>query len=132
VRARRATDAAAAVAALAAVVLAALAACGPGTAPSCSWYTPVTAGGAYAGQVIVVASGPACTSPALAQWIADRTGRAWSTTSLAADGTELAGLTRAGSALEVWFTGPASGPAGPVAGGLADGLEADGWTPVVP
>lgn len=129
---RRVTDAIASVAALAAVTLAALAACSATADPSCSWYTPVTTGGAYRGQVVVAATGAACTTPALIRWIADRTGRVWTSTTLRPAGFELADMTRPGSAVTVWIDGPTSGPAGPAAGELADDLEAAGWAPVIP
>jgi hypothetical protein len=131
----------AAVAVAAAAVALGLAACGtapapklsPSPAPSparytaCTWYSPV---GPTGEQVIVSITGPACTgpTPALVQWIAVQTRRMWITSGARTQGTELAQLARRRSVVRIWFTGPPSGAAGPVAGRLADDFQAAGWS----
>ena len=92
----------------------------------CGWYTSV----AGADLVIVTAMGPPCHGEAFPVWLAARTGRGWTSTAAAlAGGTELAQVGKGGSVVRVFFTGPPSGPAGPVAGELADRLQAAGWAP---
>jgi hypothetical protein len=99
----------------------------PARYTGCTWYSPVGKAGQ---QVIVSITGPACTgpTPALVQWIAIHTDRMWISSGARIQGTELADVGRAGSVVRVWFTGPPGGPAGPVAGQLADDLAAAGWS----
>lgn len=119
----------------------------PGPASlGCAWYSPL----ATPGQVVnVTASGPACRDRSLIGWLADHTGRPWTTEGVipGSFGTLLAQMTRNGSVVRVWFTGPAPTPtatgtppertqtrppAAALAGRIAAGLQAAGWTPQEP
>jgi hypothetical protein len=100
------------------------AASAPARTASCAWFTPL----AQPGQVVnVTATGPACRDRSLIGWLAADTDRPWTSEGVipGSFGTLLATLTRNGSTVRVWFTGP---PAA-LAGQLADALQAAGWTP---
>jgi hypothetical protein len=121
-----------------AVVLA-LAACSsaapaapPPAAPApaaCGWYTATAA----PGQIVnVTATGPGCHDRTVVDRLTADTDRPWITTALipGAMGTLLAQLARGRTTVRVWFTGPATGQAGPLAGRIADAFAAAGWRPV--
>jgi hypothetical protein len=103
----------------------------PTTTPAtlgCAWYSPIGTSGLV---VNVTATGPACAGHGLVTWVAADTRRQWSAESLipGSFGTLLAAERRAGSAVWVYFTGAPDQQAAPVAGQLADDLQAAGWSP---
>jgi hypothetical protein len=83
--------------------------------------------------VNVTATGAACGDPPVIEWIAAMTHREWISEGIipGSFGTLFAQLGRDGAVVRVWFTGDAAGPAAPVAGQLADDLQAAGWAPQV-
>ena len=109
----------------------------------CAWYSPT----ATPGQVVnVTATGAACRGGSLVGWLVAHSDRRWTSESVipGSYGTLLATLKRAGSTVDVWFTGPAetpvaspvtpgatlaAGSAAALAGRIADALEAAGWAP---
>jgi hypothetical protein len=107
----------------------------PAPAPSparlltCAWYTPTYG----SQQVILTATGPACSSPALIEQVAKWSGHTWLATRLVPKSAEdlFAQVARAGSVVRVWFTGN-DPPTLTTAGLLADDLQAGGWTPQLP
>lgn len=92
----------------------------------CAWYSP-TVGGQMA---IVSATGPACRSAELGDWIASRTRRVWISTG-DVGGTLIAQLGRGGTTVRVWQVGFAP-PTERAAGYLADDFESAGWRVEVP
>jgi hypothetical protein len=116
----------------------------PSAQPTCAWYTPL----ATPGQVVnVTATGPACRDRSLIDWLASDTDRPWTSEGVipGSFGTPLATLTRNGTTVVIWFTGPqpsatttgtppertqTASPAAVLAGQLAQALQAAGWRPV--
>jgi hypothetical protein len=110
----------------------------------CAWYSPMSP----PGQVVnVTAVGPACSDRSLVGWLVADSDRPWTSEGVipGSFGTLVATLKRNGTTVRVWFTGPAPSPtttgnppeqtqtatpAAALAGRIADGLEASGWSPV--
>lgn len=110
----------------------------PRPAPSsaaafCAWYTPTIVNGEADGQqVIVTATGPACGSQALIQWVsAHSSGKPWATTKTAAGSTIIAQMAKAGTVIKIYQSGFAA-QTEQTAGYLADAFQAAGWTVQVP
>jgi hypothetical protein len=104
----------------------------PPAAPApaaCGWYTATAA----PGQIVnVTATGPGCHDRTVVDRLTADSDRPWTTTALipGAMGTLLAQLARGRTTVRVWFTGPPTGQAGPLAGRIADAFQAAGWRPV--
>jgi hypothetical protein len=108
--------------------------------PGCAWYTATS----QPGQIVsVTARGPGCTDRTVIDQLVADTDRPWTTEAVipGSYGHELATLTRNGTTITVWFTGPlpshsgttqTSPPAATLAGQLATMFEAARWTPVAP
>ena len=98
---------------------------------SCAWYTPAIVSGPDAGQlVIVAATGPACRTQALIQWVAVQSDRPWAITRTTG-GTEIAQLAKSGTVVKIYQSGFAAAT-DQVAGYLADDFEDAGWAVQVP
>jgi hypothetical protein len=103
----------------------------------CAWYSPVQG----AAVVNVTARGPGCIDGSVLRTLVADTDRKWISESWipGSFGTLLAQLTRAGTTVEVWFTGPrpspdktgsqTSPPAPTLAGRIAQDLQDQGWAP---
>jgi len=99
-----------------------------GASLGCAWYTPL----APPGQVVnVTASGPACGDRTLIGWLAGDSDRPWMSEAVipGSFGTMLATLAKGGTTARVWCTGPLDGQACPLAGRIANAMQAAGWTP---
>jgi hypothetical protein len=116
----------------AAGVLAAVAACARGgpdpsltSSPRpvawCAWYTPTTGGQ----QAIIAITGPACGTPALMTWVAEKTRLRWISTTYVA-GQQMSQFTRAGTTVRIYMTGWALATQ-KAAGYLGDDFEYAGW-----
>lgn len=103
----------------------------PPSPASCAWFTSMAA----PGQVVnVTATGHACQDRSLIGWLAADTDRPWMSEGYipGSFGTLLAQLSGNGTTVGVWFTGPSTGQAAPLAGKIADALASAGWAPVLP
>ena len=111
------------------------------SALGCAWYTPTSVSGQ---GVSVMATGPACGDRSVIGLLTRVAGRPWTAESLipGSYGHPLATLTKGGSTVTVFFTGPipshnataspgtqTATPAAVLAGRIAQALQDAGWRP---
>ena len=103
----------------------------PAAPAACGWYTAT----AKPGQIVTVTTtGQACHDRTVVGKLVADTDRPWATTAVipGAMGTLLAQLAKGRTTVRVWFTGPPSGLAGPLAARIANAFQAAQWQPQVP